>query len=339
MIIDLTILENICNLKCKYCRGCFGYDKTERRIGDNISLNYDSFKELSLNPFIKDHFVSVNKNHFISIYEISKSIISTLKVIEQSIPITSLKVSGGEIFIFPEIIDSISKSAFRNKKIKILSNGTLLSKTDILGWKKVIPDLTVQFSLDGIDSSTNSNRTNSEKTTNKIKTLIAELANCKIPVEINTVLSKQSIDGFLDLLDWLLYLDNDFIVYPRLVRNMNNSDIFPTNVQISDFIKSMHILDKKKRNLFISESYIARLTNSFINVKKTNCIVPENVLAVSLSGNINHCTIGGTPLLGNIFTNPNLLHQVLHKECSLPSNCWNVCNTCISEYDIFNFNN
>lgn len=338
MYVDFTLFENICNLKCEYCRGSYSYDKLERRVSNDICLSEDSYRSLLRIPsFRKVHFFKGSRC-YVPISFVSKQANRIIQLIARFSRVDQLKISGGEITLFPEVIDSILKNRPNNCQLKLLTNGIPSSIYRFLDWKKYYNNLIVQISLDGICQDSNSLRTKKIGHIQKVRSLIIELSNNKTLVEVNSVLTRQSIDDYFKMIKWLSSIDNKIIIYPRPVRNIAYDLIFPTEAQITTFIERLHKLNTQERRMFISDAYIDALCSALLRQGKNSCRVPNNVLAINLFGDINCCTIGGTPSIGNIYTTPSLLENVLRNSRLLESNKWKVCKSCVSEYEIFNFN-
>ena len=339
MILDFTILEKICNLVCEYCRGSFGFSKADKRLDDWVCFGEASWEEYLKNPFIGEFVVSrESQNEYrLPVDLLVQATVATLDFIEERLPVNSIKLSGGELTLFPEIIVAAIQRSSKATLIKVLSNGLLLTSSAVEQWLTCGKDLVIQVSLDGVDGRANAHRFKSAHVISRVLHEVKQISALGVPIEINTVLTRASIDEYHCLVDWAAESLGNATLFPRPVRNISDKRLIPVRSQALTLAKNLERNWAKYERLFPSRQYCDLLLHIIGDAKiQRVCRVPMNVAAVSLSGRINACTIGGTPSVGNIFESPGLLRRCEAPNREVASNCWSVCRLCLSEYEAFN---
>lgn len=112
--------------------------------------------------------------------------------------ITNITFTGGEPLLYPNILELVKYSKKKNMKVKVISNGELLSKNNEL--REIYSYLdSITFSIDSIDNELNDKMGRGYNHYNNIKTVLDNLKGNTLKVNINTVVSKMNI-GTLDSL-------------------------------------------------------------------------------------------------------------------------------------------
>jgi len=112
--------------------------------------------------------------------------------------ITNITFTGGEPLLYPNILELVKYSKKKNMKVKVISNGKLLSKNNKL--REIYNYLdSITFSIDSIDNELNEKMGRGYDHYNNIKNVLNSLKENSLKVNINTVVSKMNI-GTLELL-------------------------------------------------------------------------------------------------------------------------------------------
>jgi sulfatase maturation enzyme AslB (radical SAM superfamily) len=262
-----------------------------------------------------------------------RAAVEAVALIERELPIAVVKVSGGEITLFPEIIAALLKTPSKAAVHKILTNGVLLKANHVDQWREYGKRIIVQVALDGVDAVSNSLRFTDRGLLEQMLREITAISGLGVPIEINTVLTQASIDGFSRLVEWADSHCTVVTLYPRPVRNMPDDRFFPSPEQVRAFEDRLQRDYDRHRHCFPSRDYCELLVHLLNrHALHRECHVPRNVVAMSLSGEINSCTIGGTPRAGNIFENPEMIERFRTGRDTILANCWKVCQLCLCEY-------
>ena len=298
-------LIGTCNMHCRYCRN------------DNITVSVKDLNEL----------------------EHSLERVSLLAQGAFDIPI--IKISGyGEIFLLPNILKILKALSKSYERIQVITNATLLSK-DIISRLSKIPGIDVCVSLDGHTPELNASRTTNSLLIKKVLNNISRLRDYKIPVEVNSVLTKYNISGFIEFINYLSDRYDSLTCYPFPARGSASlSALGPQNTK-----KLLPLVDSYQRfsNVLPPIQYIKRLL-SFINesARRDKCYVGYVNLGLEPDGNIPVCACSIKTPLGNIFEQDTvralkkiklspILHKFLFKELSFEN-----CSGCFTHYEVIN---
>lgn len=318
IICDFVLLENFCNLGCKYCRP--GWNKLKYRDGRFYWHNKTESIPWKSSAQLQEEWIQIAAN---VIQEINPPII---------------KLSGGEIFIIPDVIEIIKTIAREAEMVQILTNGTILNDK-LTAPLKSIENLHYQISIDGHLLEMNSMRFRSPFMLKKVLSFLDFAAQFPGTVEINCVISKYNIDGFFSFAEYISKNYHKTIIVPFPVRGC--PDYSPTQEQVINFEKNCLKHKSSSLNSLPPEAYMARLIEIMRERKRINkCYVPLFILSAYGDGTIQYCTCGGNYSVGNIvqnsiatirenitntYKNPDTLPQV-HSYC---------CD-CYTHYDIIN---
>lgn len=311
----LTSLEvefELCNLRCKYCWLTLGNLETFRK-GDKI-MSRKKGQAIQFDYSVSD--LSQNIRH---ILEKSDSYI--------------LKVSGGEIFLLPEIIDELVLASSKFDKILLVSNGTVMKQRDL---EKLDPmKFCFQISLDGHTSEANILRYK-EVTQNYERVLrtITILYEQNFLFEISCVLTDYNIDYLIGFCEYF-------------ARNFPGVTIIPFPVRFSDYHLSSskenisilsHVKDSFPVGTIPPKGYMEALIETVKGQKNNICFLPVIGLYGCEDGSSPLCPCGIIDNHQNIFEResilpPSLEHpsvkKVLNKEESK-------CLSCFTHFDMIN---
>ena len=305
----------ICNMGCKYCRKrSFKYlsqniIKSDEEIVDLVKLEGD-VKKISL--LAKDVF---------------------------DIPI--LKISGcGEFFLLPQALQILKIMQKNYERIQIITNATLLNE-DIISKISEIKGINVCVSLDGHTSKLNACRTKNKHLIKKILNNIQLLRRYNIPVEINSVLTRYNISGFVEFIEYLSDRYDKLTCYPFPVKGANSLSVWGEEAAE----ELLPLLDSYKRfsSILPHEGYIKRLI-SFISTRgrQNKCYIGYANLGIEPDGNILVCACSIKEALGNILEKDPIstlkqrnshpaFYKFLFKEFSFKE-----CRQCFTHYEIIN---
>ncbi|MFA5406238.1 MAG: radical SAM protein [Candidatus Nanoarchaeia archaeon] len=314
---DFLFLEELCNMKCKYCEGYYkdgiNFIKKQDRLIMNNKWNL-SAKKIGLlpNPKIND------------IIETSRKV---LEVSRNKVDVPILKISGGEIYLIKEIQELIKQESKNYEIIQVLTNATLLSDL-MIDELKELRNVQLQVSLDSPDPLMNKAR--SQKLTKLVLEKINKIKSKCLPLEINCVLTKFNTGGFKSLLEYTEQYDNTIII-PRPVRGPPALNLKPNNKQITDFEKTVNGY-KGHKNL-PPYKYLDRVVTVLKQERRSwFCYTPYTVLSSSNLGAIDVCTCSNhNSSRGNLLLNDFKPEVVPFK----PSDAIN-CGNCIMNYEIMN---
>ena len=330
---DQRILDEFCNSKCKYCSGfypsefsfVFNKDQTLKmpdcwrtKILNSKKLS----KKIPLSPKISDFF------------KLGKDVLcETDKIMDYKI----LKLSGGEIFLYSDLVNFI-KSIHKNyTAIQLLTNAMAVTPEKIKQLAE-LGNIYFQISLDGIDGNTNFARNSNDLIVRRILKNITCILESGMGLEINCVLTKHNTGSFKKILEYFKDYKN-FVIVPRPVRGGPRNILDFNKKQIRDFKKVVVDEYNNYKNILPSLKYIERLISIMENgYRGLNCYVPFYVIGSDNYGNVNTCTrADDLPLIGNVFNNPlEIAKTIRNRENYNPNSRPEPCSYCIIQYEMMN---
>jgi MoaA/NifB/PqqE/SkfB family radical SAM enzyme len=252
-----------------------------------------------------------------------------------------LKISGyGEFFVLPETIKLLKSVSPYYERIQIITNATRLDERYISRLSE-IPGINICISLDGHTPELNFCRTTNKKLIDKILDNIEILRKYKIPVEVNSVLTKYNISKFIEFIDYLSKRYDSLICYPFPVRGEDElSALGPENAE-----RLIPLLDSDKygSRILPPRAYVERLISFVSNRKRQDrCFIGYSNLGIDPAGNILICACNIKKAIGNIFIEDPLLamkrrmsHPLFYK-FFFPNLSFNGCIKCFTHYEIIN---
>jgi len=300
---------------CRYCR-----PRSFRRIGKNL---------------VKAHGTVINLKRLEE--EIKRISLLAGKIFD--IPI--MKISGyGEPLLLPRIRKTLNALSRNYERVQIITNAALLNE-DLVSELSRVPGINVCVSLDGHTPELNFCRTGKTGIIRKILDNITLLRRYKIPVEINSVLTKHNISGFVKFVEYLSDRYDSLTCYPFPVRGFDSlAALGPRNAE-----KLSPLLDSYRcfSNILPHKEYIRRLI-SFIHkrVRQDRCYVGYANLGIEPDGSIILCACNLKQSIGNVFkeeliaaldrrkTHP-IFYKFAVKELSFEG-----CSGCFTHYEIIN---
>lgn len=318
LVTDYVIWEEICNLRCNYCK--------EKKV-----------------PWQRSAKTAWLGEQKYSIDNMLERVESVLALLEEAVDTPILKISGGEISLIPEIGTVLKKVKNRYETIQILTNGVAISP-GFFETLAEVKNLHIQLSLDGHTYEMNrcrfSNKEQFNRTTENLKTLAQ---GYQMPLEINCALNPLNYKNLLEFVEWLQQLDRENLrlnIFPvrgiaGLTPPAESSVVFETLLEEYDNFQDVLLPYGYMEDLYRFLKYGQR---------KDNCLIPFAVLGAYDTGAVNLCTCSPLlPTLGNLLKDgPNCIRDKLLAENlylplkETPTPHYSTCRSCYIHYDIIN---
>ncbi len=330
---DQRIAEEFCNFKCDYCEGFCpsGYSLKCDKNG-NLSVPSEWYEKINELPLmVKKYFENTRKMS--DFYDLSRDIIEKSKEVVNA---DILKISGGEITTYSNLLAFVKKIHNKYKLIQILTNGLNISRESLEEYKKM-GNITFQISLDGIDFESNYARTHSVSVTQRVLHNIDLMLEYGFGVEINCVLTKYNTGRFLDILNRFKGAKN-FLIVPRPVRGEPKNILECSKEQLKHFENVIKEHYDEFSEILPSKMYFNRLIDMMkSNKRKYKCYTPYFILSIDGYGNIEQCPCG---LIGNdknnlIENDGNLDNILLDTKYNVFEN-YKECEYCMTQYELIN---
>ncbi|MGR3218791.1 MAG: radical SAM protein [Candidatus Anammoxibacter sp.] len=248
-----------------------------------------------------------------------------------------LKLSGGEIFLYDDIVNFIKSINKNYTAIQLLTNSLALTSEKIDQLAKLY-NVYFQISLDGVSGKSNFARNGSNIIVKKVLEKIKHILKSGMGLEINCVLTKYNIDSFEEMLKHFKGY-RDFVVVPRPVR-YEPKDILNFNKdQLQTFKNVVIVQYELYSDILPPKKYIERLVYIMEHGHKNwNCYVPFYVLGVNNYGDMNTCTCtDDLPILGNIFDSSKSIDRIFKNNKNyIPASKPKPCSYCIIQYEMMN---
>jgi len=315
-LLNLTIEQDLCNIRCDYC-WLTNQDQFVRR-NQNI-----------LTVYSKKHGKVQDKK--------LSNLIEKIETILSNTHAPVLKVSGGEIFLLPEVINLLNKYSNNYAKIQILTNGTRLEQfpLDLLDNKK----FAFQVSIDG--HTEDSNQCRFGKATKHFTPLvinnILRLHKAYFNIEINSVITPNNIRN---LKDFLFYVNKNLpkvTVYPFPVR-FSEPDF---NLQHESLIFLEKILELTEKLDFTlpPQVYMNSLYQTIKEGRSLPCYLPAFISSIDSDGDVSICPCGNIKKLGDYFDSSFVLQPVSIDNSdfkSIVNMKHDKCRECFTHFDVIN---
>lgn len=326
LVTDLVIMEDICNGNCLYC-----LTKSSSLKESHVKLQDSGFKTGTLDK-IPGYFpgeplwIRLNR---------------LLDLLEEYVNSPILKVSGGEIFLIPGIMEFLTEASKRYIRLQVLTNGTLLTH-EVINNLAEIPNLHLQVSLDGCSLESNWARVRGDKSLHDRIISGLELVLQKgINLEINCVLNKFNT-GFLAETVMTLYEKGKrvkFLPYP--IRGSQRYGLLPEKEQLEALNKLLDLYEIYS-SILPPKPYLERLQAYFRGGarRKEKCNIPHCLFQIFDDGMLAACVNMWTMDIGNVLTGDHkvletLGHERVH-ELLTASEPTLYCRSCYTPWDIIN---
>lgn len=329
LINDFVIREDICNSRCEYCL-----------IGDS-SIKEDRLVERTEGIVRFDPKKIKEPLLYQSGAPLKTRIDKVLNVMEDYIDASILKISGGEVFLIKNIIGLLEDRHTHYSNIQVLTNGTLLNQ-EVIERLADIPNMNVQFTIDGHTLEMNSYRVKTQNLQDKLMKNLNLLVEYEIPVEINCVLTNKNTENLDEFVEYLLRYEGKLTLLPYPVRGTAKSKYFPLPEQlkgIEKLIKNYTLYQRVLPPLI----YLSSLLEYLVTKRRTlKCSLPLCMFQLFDDGIITPCVNMWTVILGNILNEePKPVFDKIGKEkiynlmlTDKPSTPF--CKQCFTPWDIIN---
>lgn len=256
-------------------------------------------------------------------------------------------LSGGEVFLYPQLKEVIKYCREKDLKISILSNLILL-KDEYIPWLKEANLSVIQVSLYSMDPEIHDFITTVKGSWIKTKAAIEKLVEANIPVQISCPLMKANKEGYGEVLDYAKGLNvkaqTDYIL-------MAQSDLDKSNLanrlsleETAQVIKDIIAKDKQYQEETLNQippSDEFKFDPERFK-KQPVCGVGYDNCCVTASGDIYPCAGWQDYVLGNVYRNTlreiwenservkglRKITQASFPEC-LECEAANFCNRCL----------
>lgn len=290
-----AVVLESCNLMCSYCREDMIFDQDE------------------LNKVVQT--------------------VSHSMVIREIADYDIFKTSGyGEITLskdLPEVIELI-----KDKRLLVITNGTTLRK-DLIQLLLTHPDPALCVSLDGHSPEMNVHRHLSQSQIDRLFESISNVQKQRIPIEINSVITRQSISSFRLYLDFLIEGEYSLMVFPFPVRRfpfMKEDNYLPSPKQVDIFEKEIVENYDQYERVLPPLPYMNRLITFMKKGKRLfNCTLPSFVIGLNGNVDVLGCPCGPEETLGNLLSND--LEDVKQNLLSSKKGRWAECENCFNHYE------
>lgn len=331
---DQLILDEFCNLKCKYCGGFFPSEFELRHDSTGKIFMPESWKkEISGNDYLSSRISS--RPVVGDFFDLANDVLSEIDSIAD---FKILKISGGEIFLYKDIVNFVKKIHKNYTAIQLLTNGLALSSDKIRELGK-LGNVYFQISLDGVTAVTNYARSNEEQILKKILKSIELILAQGMGLEINCVLTKYNTGQFEEMLKCFNDSSSNLVIVPRPVRGQPKDSLNFDKQQVIDFEKIVIEKYDHYSKILPAKQYMERLVFLMKNgVRNWNCYVPFYVLGVNNYGDVSTCTCAGDlPKIGSIFSGKKkICDNIGSLKNYNPSIRYKPCSYCITQYEMFN---
>ena len=327
---DQRILDEACNLACGYCAPS-GFPMRIDRQGE-AHMPESWRKTLSLVPIAEEALPA--RPQITDFFALGEKVISAMSTEADS---RILKLSGGEITLYPQLTDYVRKVHDNYAAVQILTNGYKLTPgqfDDFAGMGNVY----FQISLDGTTLETNRARTPNGNITEKVIENIRYILEKGMPIEINCVLTRHNTGSFDVMLDTFKDM-GDIIVVPRPVRGDGRKMLDFTAEQLEIFRRVVIDRYDDYQSVLPPKPYLERLVAMMSDGRRSNrCYVPFFVQGVDNYGNAEMCACGSTmPMLGNVLNDSSEVFDIHRADSNYdPSEKHEDCSYCMTQYEMMN---
>ena len=327
---DQRVLDEACNFACGYCAPSGFPMRIDKDGGAHMPPAWR--ETLSLTPVVNE--MLPQEPQVTDFFALGKTVISAFKAGADA---KILKLSGGEITLYPQLVEYVGGVHNDYSAVQILTNGYKLTPEQIDAFSDM-GNIYFQISLDGTTQETNRARTPNGHITQKVVDNIQRISDKGMPIEINCVLTRHNTGDFTVILDSLKKVQ-DVVVVPRPVRGGGRQLLDFTPEQCQAF-RSV-VLDRydEYESVLPPKPYLERLVTMMETGKRSNrCYVPFFVQGVDNYGNAETCSCGGTmPMLGNVLEDADTVFNKHHTASNYdPGEDHDDCTYCMTQYEIMN---
>jgi MoaA/NifB/PqqE/SkfB family radical SAM enzyme len=327
---DQRILDEACNLACGYCAPSGFPMRIDKEGGAHMPPSWR--ETLSVVPAVDETLPE--QPQLTDFFALGERVISAMSEETDS---QILKLSGGEITLYPQLVDYVRNVHDRYSAVQVLTNGYKLTQEQIDDFADM-GNIYFQISLDGTTQETNRARTPNGHITQKVIGNLERISEKGMPIEINCVLTRFNTGSFDIMLDTLKGM-GDIVVVPRPVRGGGRKLLDFDQEQLEAFRQVVIDRYDEFESILPPKPYLDRLVSMMADGYRSNrCYVPFFVQGVDNYGNAETCACGGTmPMLGNVLENPDEVFDRHQAGTNYdPGEEHDDCSYCMTQYEIMN---
>ncbi len=333
VVHDQRIVDEFCNLACDYCEG-FAPSPFSFRPDDERRLKMPEswLGMISESPVLTE--LMPERPRVDDFFALGSRVVSE---VAKSTDIKVLKLSGGEITLYDNLVDYVRNVHDEYTAVQILTNGYKLTREQIDDFAEM-GNVYFQVSIDGTTKDTNWARTSNPLITQKVVDNITHISNSGMPIEINCVLTQHNTGSFEEMLSTFKDL-NDIVIIPRPVRGEPKDVMNFTPEQLKEFRSVALGKYDEYRAILPPKIYLERLIGMMeTGARADRCYVPFFVMGVDNYGKAETCSCGpGMPSLGNVLNEPD---EVFAQHASFnnysPDELYDDCGYCMTQYELMN---
>ena len=317
LVNDFVIWEDVCNLRCSYCKIRF---KKFKRIGESILIGKSKF--------LVEKLLSSIENVADSLREVAHT------------PV--LKLSGGEVTLVREFPNLLRKLRKHYDIIQVLTNNI---STDLTFFETISEsnNIHLQISLDGHTPGMSLYRFHGDKLHSKALENLKATKEFPFNLEVNCVLTNLNTKNIVEFAEFLSNLGRPLILNIFPVRGSVRAPYFPDRRDAEGVLRLIE-RHQDYEHILPPVAYLERLYEFMKTGRRFwNCKIPFAVMGSYGEGIVNLCTCSRKlPSLGNVLLDgpkeirskihdPVLYGALLNKE-SMHKDC----KDCYIHYDLIN---
>lgn len=330
---DFIIKEEVCNLNCDYC--LFEDAKLKdkhylERVDGKLNYRLDMVQDLCYQDG----------------YKLKEEVDRGIETYNKNFDAPIIKFSGGEVLLVKNLEQLLEEQSKNYEVVQVLTNGTLFNPK-MVDRLKGIPNINIQFSIDGHTLDMNYNRVKTESMNKLLIDNFDMLVKNGITTEAYSVISIKNIDKLTQFAEYLKDRYGDkvhFTFFP--VRHGAAKNFLPDKDELSGLNRLIERYDDFK-SILPPLAYILEMQDYMITGKrKSRCFVPLVMFQNFDDGLITPCPNCWTIKLGNLLDDTQNVINSIGKGSgyNLMTNCPPVapfCVKCFADYHLFNlyFNN
>lgn len=326
---DFVIKEEVCNMNCDYCltEGAALKEKHDF-TRDKGRLNF------KLDLIEKELVYSKG-------YSLKESIDKCLDKYLEGFDAPILKISGGEVLLIKNLSDLLVNQSTNYEVVQVLTNGMLFND-ELVQRLKEIPNINIQFSLDGHTLQMNNCRVKSQELQNRLLSNLDQLVSNGITTEIYCVVSCQNIDFLPHFAKYVHtnYGDKVHLVFFP-VRQGAAKRFLPQVDRLNglaELIEEYHCYESILPPLaYLQEMYLYLKTRR----RESRCYVPLTMFQDFEDGIVTPCPNCWTVQIGNLLEEKdtviqNMAGNRIYKLMTAQPPLAPFCVKCYTDYHLFN---
>ena len=285
MQIDLVLDEDNCNLRCDYCM-------------------------IRMKPTVTRHHLDIGQ---------------TVGLVNQALehsPVPILRISGGEVFLYPNLLEFLQEIRSIMPAVEIITNGTLLDG-DMVDSLSRIGNIHIKYSLDGHCHEMNRYRFRNERAFAKVLDHFRFCVAADLGLGIFSVVSDINSNRLVEFVRFVNDLGRPIPIYFLPVRHVYGKSI---EASAAPFVELTDQYENYQRVLF-SRSYLNSLAEFVATqARSLPCFAQKNIVALNQEGDVHMCPCGFPGSRGNVYDG----------ELTPPmdSTKFGFCRGCYTDYDV-----